>query len=231
MAKSPHELIKDARLKRKNGGDTRFKSAASAARTIGMKESTYTSLENGTRTPTPETAKILSAAYGIDTKALLPKVMALIGDGDSTTAVDFAGDLAVGAWSDNQIIGTDTNNGSSRTVHNTSKRGAKRRKAYRILDQSINKLLKPGWFAIVEEVRSQDPLDYPDHCFLVIERVRNGLTERSVRRIEHTKPDRCELTCYSSEKRYLGDRIDYPPKSGNDAIIVIGKVVGGSFDV
>jgi transcriptional regulator with XRE-family HTH domain len=231
MAKTPGQILKAARLARRDAGDSRFKSAASAARAIGMDESTYRSYENGHRIPTPENAKVLGDAYSLDPKLLCPAVADLLGTGDGTSTIEIAGELAVGAWSDTCVASKNTSRLDTRVIHNTSGRRGRRRKAYKIVDESINKIFRPGWFAIVEEAHGASPLEFPDHSLLVVERVRNGLTERSVRRLERTESDRCELTCYSTEKRYLGDRVHFPPKNTNESVTIIGKVVGGSFDL
>ncbi len=65
----------------------------------------------------------------------------------------------------------------------TVPRGMARRCAYRVTDESLNKLIHRDWFVIYEEGPSDDQKTYSDGDFLVIERHRGGLIERSVRRL------------------------------------------------
>lgn len=101
--------------------------------------------------------------------------------------------------------------------------------AYRIKDESANKVLQPGWWALVRQGGDPDPLKYPVGALIVIERERDGLTERSVRRVARRTQTACELACHSTVKRYKRDRVCIP--TTGETVMVVGLVVGGSFDI
>jgi hypothetical protein len=101
--------------------------------------------------------------------------------------------------------------------------------AFRLTDESANALFEPGWFALVNPKVDRDPLAHEVGSLVVIERVRDGLIERSMRRIAKKTKAGCELTCHSTVRRYQRDRVIVPTKG--ETVKVVGIVVGGSFDI
>lgn len=101
--------------------------------------------------------------------------------------------------------------------------------AFRVTDESANKMFQPGWFALVNPKVDADPLSHEIGSLVVIERVRGGVTERSMRRIAKKTKAGCELTCHSTVRRYQRDRVIVPTKG--ETVKVVGLVVGGSFDL
>ena len=223
MTTEPKDILKAERKRRQH------RSAADGAKDLGIPEGTYRSYENGHRPITIDAAGVIQDKWGVDAKLLCPDAAIKLGIVGGTTATEARGDVAVGVWSDHQVVSEEEHE-ARRTIH-VAKHGAKRKQSYRVMDESINKVLHKGWFAIVDPPHSSNPLDYPEGCFVVIERVLGNLTEKSIRRIEKKSADRCQLACFSTEKRYAGDRIHIPTASVNERISVIGVVVGGSFDL
>lgn len=107
--------------------------------------------------------------------------------------------------------------------------GSAGRLAYRVTDESANKMFQPGWFALVNPKVDPDPLAHEVGSLVVIERVHDGLTERSMRRIAKKTKAGVELTCHSTVRRYQRDRVIVPTKG--ETVKVVGLVVGGSFDL
>lgn len=101
--------------------------------------------------------------------------------------------------------------------------------AFRVTDESANALFEPGWFALVNPKVDRDLLAHEVGSLVVIERVRDGLTERSMRRIAKKTANGCVLTCHSTVKRYQRDRVIVPTKG--ETVKVVGLVVGGSFEL
>lgn len=220
MAKEPKELLREAREKR-------FKRREAAATFLKMSASTYRSYENGTRPITIRAAKRFQAAFGIEAALLCPELLEGIGLGGSTEELDIIGELIVGLWRDDIL--EESRVERQRTT--AARSGKARRRAYRVSDASVNKVFQPGWNAITERPESDDPRDFEEHAFVVIERTRAGLTERSIRRIEDKNGERCVLACYSTDRKFSGERLTYPPRSKDETIIVVEVVVGGSFDL
>lgn len=193
-----------------------------------MSIGTYRSYENGSRPITLDAARILGDAFGVDVQALAADALkGLTLEGD-TADLEFVGDAAVGLWRDNTFDHQATKYKPRVTV---ASRGVKvKRRSIRIADESMNRVFKRGWYAIFENKGSDDPRDYPEGSFLVIDRFRGSLVERSVRRVERSHKDYCTLACYSTDKLF-SERIICPAKSKDETIIVVGKVTGGSFDL
>lgn len=101
--------------------------------------------------------------------------------------------------------------------------------AYRVTDESANKVLQPGWWALVKPDVDPDPCKHPVGALVVIERERGGLTELSLRRVAKKTRAACELECHSTVRRFQRDRVNVPTKG--TAVRVVGLVVGGSFDI
>lgn len=108
----------------------------------------------------------------------------------------------------------------------TAHSGAAGTVAFQIKDRSTNKVLQPGWFALARRGVASDPMQHPVGALLVIERTRDGLTERSIRRLVRKTNGTVELACHSTVKRYQRDRVRVPTQG--EAVKVVGLVVGKS---
>lgn len=200
--------------------------ATDAAKAIGMNDGTYRSYENGNRPVTPKAAIKFAKHFGGQPQDYCDTLAAIGGRGGEAE-IEVLGEAQVGIWRDLSL--EDQGLGRNRTITVVNPTG-KRRWAIKIADQSVNRLLKKGWFAVLERAPSESPREYRDGQFVFIQRIRGGLTEESVRRVE-VIGDKCTLTCYSTEKRYEGERLPFPPRSKDEQVIVAALVVGGYFDI
>ena len=101
--------------------------------------------------------------------------------------------------------------------------------AFRVSDASADKVLQPGWFALVDGDVDPSPLIYPVGTLVVIERTRKGLTERSIRRVNRRTKKWGELSCHTTVRRFHRDRVHVPTKG--ETVKVVGIVIGGSFEI
>jgi transcriptional regulator with XRE-family HTH domain len=223
MSKAPKDIIRAERERRG------FKTMKDAADDLKMGVSRYRHYENGTRLPPLEAAGIFQKRWGLDASELCPDAAMKLGMKSSTIGTQAKGDLAVGVWSDIEVVERQTG-ADGRDIHADISGTARQKQSYRVNDNSINKVFKKGWYAIVDPVSNGSPLEYQDGSLVVVERYRNNMVERSIRRVERQTGKMCELACYSTDKRYAGERIKFPTTNG-DEVVIIGLVVGGSFDV
>ncbi len=111
----------------------------------------------------------------------------------------------------------------------TTHRDSRATFAMRVADESCNKIIKRGWYALIRFVEVDDPRQYDEGALLFVERLRDGLSEKSIRRVERKTKRGCELACYSTLKRYQQDCARVPTR--DEKVRVIGEIVGGSFDI
>lgn len=216
---TPGARLRAARLKH-------HRTAKGAAEALGLNEGTYRSYENGNRNIPVEEAVLFATKFGGQPQDYC-ETLADIGGRGGEEEIEVLGEAQVGTWRDLSL--NDQGLGRNRTVTAANSSG-KRRWAVKVADQSVNKILKKGWFAILERAPSDCPREYRDGQFVFIQRTRGGLTEESLRRVELIG-DKCALTCYSTEKRYDGERLPFPPRSKDEEVIVTAVVVGGYFDL
>ena len=204
MTLKPHEMLRRARM------DRGFKAAAEAARYFGWNVPTYTSHENGIRGISREAAVRYAAAYRLDLSALL---------GFSVTAansIEVLGDAALGVWRDKDIDLERNVNAQSPAVPSVGDRGVMRF-AVEMKDQSANRVLAAGDFAICEPIDS-DALQ--PNSLLYVERTNEGLAERTVRRLERGQTGMRLVTV--STAAHLSSSIPFP----SPGVQVLGRVVG-----
>jgi hypothetical protein len=102
--------------------------------------------------------------------------------------------------------------------------GPVQRVAFQVTDDSANRVIQSGGFAIALGDVDADPMRHDVGALLVIERTRNGLTERSIRRIYRKTKSVVELVCDSTRRRYQRDRVRVPTRG--ETVKVVGLVVG-----
>lgn len=210
---TPAEKLKKARLAKG------FPHAADAARAHGWPASTYTSHENGTRGIQVEAARRYARAFGLDCGELLgleggrPSILKITED------LTIMGSTAIGIWKDTRID-EDQPREKLRGVPRTA---PGRRQAVQVVDESVNLSIAPGEYAIYEEISVA--LEDADGALLYIQRSRDGLVERSIRRAFRVDPDRLKLIAHSTRPQFT-DPIEYPSSQGKEDITIIGRVVG-----
>lgn len=104
------------------------------------------------------------------------------------------------------------------------------RVAFRVADDSVDKAINSGEIAIVHLCEPVDLSTLQVGALVVIERRKGGLTERSVRRIEHRNGPELVLAFYSRNPRF-SERINVNADNATDELEIIGRVVGKYAEV
>ncbi len=213
MMETPAQKLRKARIAKG------FPHAADAARAYGWPASTYTSHENGTRGIQVEAARRYARAFGLDSGELLglesgrPSIL------KTTEDLTIMGSTAIGIWKDTKI----EEEPPREKLRGVPRTAPGRRQAVQVIDESVNRSIAPGEYAIYEEI-SVDP-EHADGALLYIERSRDGLVERSIRRAFRLDPGRLKLIAHSTRPQFA-DPIEYPSSHGNEDITILGRVVG-----
>lgn len=224
MVDSPADVLRKAR---KAKG---FATAADAARSFGWNEATYTSHENGTRGIRLMAARRYSRAFniplsgliGVESERLTNRIV-------ETESVRVIGKAALGIWRDSAL---DNNNISQGIQYLSIPAGdAMRQAAVEVADESVNRLIAAGEFAIIGPI-SETELALLDTGYLYVERARGTLIERTIRRAQKRKADRLELSTYSTEPRF-SEVITYPSSRPDETVKILGRVTGKyqAFDI
>jgi phage repressor protein C with HTH and peptisase S24 domain len=217
MMDQPHDILRKARIKKG------YESAEAAAKAYGWNVTTYRSHENGIRGVRgipKEAAKRYAAAFNIPVWQLID----VDNHSTSTSEVTVIGDAAFGVWRTNALDREHTKNRKSLSAPSLSSEG-KMRFAIRIADDSVNKLLQPGQFAIF--VTPSEPIK--NNSLVVVERTRSDLVERTVRRYVAGKPSP-KLVSYSTSPMYQETLQLSDGQNGSDTVKIIGLVVGTHSD-
>jgi transcriptional regulator with XRE-family HTH domain len=207
---SPSDTLRSARIARG------FTTAAEAARYFGWSEVTYTSHENGIRGIRKDTATKYAKAFGIDAATLLGLHTSTL-QVDADQGVHIEGTAVWGVWRDKVMADGE----SELTIEVPRASRFSPRRAVLIGDQSVNKSIPKGAYAIYE------PLDHHEIAvgkLLVIKRHRDNLTELSVRRVQSSLDGRLRLVDHSTEGQYREAlTVSLDDESGLD---LLGIVVG-----
>lgn len=102
--------------------------------------------------------------------------------------------------------------------------------AVRVADNSANKVVSEGEYAIVEPLTSREIAQLPVSTIVLVERVRGTLKERTIRRVRRSSDAKLELGCHSTEKRFA-QKLTYPSGRKGEKIEIIGRVVGRYADL
>lgn len=209
MFEKPSELLRKAREK------AGFKSAAEAAEKHDWGEAGYRHHENGQRRIGPDAARKYQKAFGVRAEDLLG-----FKEPRNSRAETFEEDVvaAMGMWRDTSI---------SNEPNKSRSRGTVTRKRVLVNDDSVNKAINAGEWALYEPFDSRsDPL--PDQRLVYIERKKGSLAERSIRQVR-IKGSGATLTSHSTVSKY-SEKLDFPSKSQGESIEIIGVVVGKQVD-
>jgi len=217
MSVTPAKLLKEAR--RKAGYHKAREAYDAHEHSWPFKYSTYVSYENGQRPITADAARVLSATYkraGLKFSDLYPI------DEDIQTAPDVpvVGVIRMDTWFDIRLEDKKT----PKRLKGIPKTGSEARHALHILDNSVNRYVEPGDFAIYTPISGDagEPAQY-DGELLYIEVVQGHLAQRSIRMAKMLKTGRLELLPYSTEAKYA-TACFYPCTDG--AVSVLGVVIG-----
>jgi hypothetical protein len=210
---TPAERLKQARIAKG------FASAREAARHHGWNEVTYASHENGIRGLRVATARVYAKAFSIPLGDLLGAGPTQQPEQPSTVGVKVLGDSAMGLWRDRSIA-ADVTGDRILTVPGDN---PKSRFALRVADQSINKLLLPGEYAICEPVALEDI--EPGHI-IAVRRLQGGLVETSIRRVSDVSGSTLKTSGHSTDSRYAA----LTELRVGHGVDVLGRVVGKYAD-
>lgn len=217
MMDQPHDILRKARIKKG------YESAEAAAKAFGWNVVTYRSHENGIRGVSgipKEAAKRYAAAFGIP----IGQLIAVDSNSTSTAEVAVIGEAAFGVWRTNALDREHTKNRKSLSAPSLSSEG-KMRFAIKIIDDSVNKLLLPGQFAIF--ITPSEPIK--NNALVVVERTRGDLVERTVRRYIAAKPTP-KLVSHSTSPMYQETLLLSDGQGGAETVRIIGLVVGTHSD-
>lgn len=216
MIKTPAETLRSARAA------AGFKSAAEAAKHHDWKVSTYTSHENGTREISKAAARRYARAFRLNEGVLLG-----FGGGAADVGgervIHVIGETAVGLWRDISLEASEEPRATIR-LPDIGKSG-RRRQAVRAADNSANRAIPEGEYAIWEPLAPDEIGDLPIGSMVVIDRIRGSLRERTLRRVRDKSGSKIELACHSTEKRFA-ESISYPSTKSGEKIEIIGRIVG-----
>jgi transcriptional regulator with XRE-family HTH domain len=212
----PADLLKDAR---KRAG---FTGPAEAARAHGWKESTYTSHENGTRRITDTAARRYAGVFDVKAADLMGWRGDEGGEGSAEKSIGVIGDFKMGLWQDTSI---DRDGEKSALRLPQAVGGVRKRLAVKAADESANRYILPGEFAIFELITPEDALDLAVGSLVVVERWNGPLRERSIRRVRAKSGSKMDLACHSTEARF-NQVVTYPSGKSSDRVEIVGVVVG-----
>jgi hypothetical protein len=217
----PAKRLQEIRAKRG------FKSARAAAQHFGWHEATYTSHENGTRKLT-RVFRLYAKAFRVDEAWL----RGLTDDPDTgVRGVPVTGEAALGVWRDAAVEPPIREPARIVDVPAAVGDQPEFRFAIHVVDDSINKVVPNGWYAICAPLadRLYQSHEFVDDDVLYIERNRRGLKETSLRRVSVRNGDKLRLSTWSTEAKLAHDVI-YPASGPGEKIRLIGRLVGRYAD-
>lgn len=218
---SPADRLRRARIARG------YATASDAARAFGWPVPTYTHHENGTRRLSPAAAERYGKAYGVSAAYLL----GLAADSTVVTVigVTVVGDAAIGVWRDSDIDKTPQQMQRMLAVPATGRHGGQgdMRFAVRIADAGVDKLIGVGEFAICEPY--QEGAALPQDGLVYCERQRDGLVERSIRRVRTNGDGSVALSGHSHDPAF-NTTIRYPSRT-SEQVRILGVVVARYGDI
>lgn len=212
MMDKPHDILRKARIKKG------YDSAEAAARAYGWNVATYRSHENGVRGVRgipKEAAKRYAAAFNIPVGLLLD----IDASAGTTSEVTVIGDAAFGIWRHNALDREHKRNKNTLSVPHVMVEG-KMRFAIRVADESVNRVLSQGQYAIF--VAASEP--FKNNALVVVERVRGDLVERTLRRYVQNGTS-AKLVSYSTSPLYQETISISDGSQGGDVVRIIGLVV------
>lgn len=217
--KKVQECARRLRTKR----ETRFKTAKAFAEAVGQEVGTYRHHENGTREFSAADAQKYGRKLGVSAAFL----MGLTGEDETETPeVSIMGEAALSTWYDRTLDLERKENKNSLQVPNPS--GAAVRYAIRLRDESVNKVIGDGEYAICIPI---DESDVEDGMLVDVEHNRGDLVQRTIRRVT-AKPrgDGFFLKTFSTLARFESSLV-YPSDKRDESISILGRVIGRYSDI
>lgn len=216
MSETPAERLRRARLARG------YATAADAARAFGWPTSTYTSHENSTRGLRRDAARRYSQAFGIP----LHELLEIPRGPDPVDSVPVVAKSAVGVWRDIRLdVGQNTARALDVVIPSSDSGESPVRVAVEVCDQSVNRALDLGDFAICRPLKELELERIPLNALVWVERRRGGLVEQSIRRLAERRGAQLVLSSHSKDSR-LSDTITFPSQNKDETVTIKGRVVG-----
>jgi SOS-response transcriptional repressor LexA len=207
-----HERLRDARI------DAGFNSASDAARSLGIRASTYIHHENGTRDFSDTDALKYGRRFGAAPEWLT------FGTGSRefqiTDSLAVRGEVRAGAWL--EVDGEQETNSSIAVAADHRYRG-QRQYALRVVGTSMNKVARPGIYVIVVDW-SDNGAEIKEGDLVVVRRERAHTYEVTLKRAKMGK-DTWELWPESDDPRHQ-EPIKLKHHNPDWTVAVIGKVIG-----
>jgi phage repressor protein C with HTH and peptisase S24 domain len=215
MVDTPSDVLRRARLAKG------YPSAAEAARAFGWNAVTYASHENGHRGITVPAAQKYARAFGVSVAELLQ--VGLTGHAvvnAHETSMIF-GEAAVGVWRDKNV---DSLKREKKLFTLPGQSGQHTmRYAVLVADESVDRVIRRGEYAIIADLVSLSDA-MPAGALVYVERERNGLIERTIRRIVGKEKERVRLAFDSSNSSLKGE-ITAPSNDRTETVTIVGRVV------
>lgn len=212
---TPAERLKQARLSRG------YATAADAARAYGWSIVTYTSHENGTRGIRPDAAERYARAFGLSAAEILgfKQRREIVED------LIVIAQAALGHWRDERLALPHA--GAQKLTISAPDFAGKigqMRFAVEVCDESVNKVIGEGEYAVCTAIAQDDIQALPDGSLVWVERHRGGLMEHSIRRLTRVGHEKFLLRSHSKNAT-LTDDVPFPAE-GDERIEIRGRVVG-----
>lgn len=214
MSEEPADRLRKARVARG------FASAAEAARAHGWSEVTYTSHENGTRGIRADAAKRYAAAFGIKASSLL----GIIAESE-VQPILVSAMAEFGVWRDQALDSERSRNRKS--FFAVAAGGTNMAFAWEVADNSADVAVGRGEYAICV------PFDgtAASGAIVAVERVRDGLVERTLRRVVTIHNGEITLEPCSTDRRYAGRVVAKAAAAADGEVRIVGRVVGKYADI
>lgn len=198
--------------------EKRFKTAKAFAEAVGQAVGTYVHHENGTREFSRADATRYARKLGVSAAFL----MGMVGDDETETPeVSIMGEAALSTWYDRTLDLERKENKNSLQVPNPS--GAAVRYAIRVKDESVNKVIGDGEYAICIPIDDNDI----EHGMLVdVQHIRGDLVQRTIRRVlAKPKGDGFLLRTFSDIPKFEST-ISYPSEKKDESVRILGRAIG-----
>jgi len=197
-----------------------YASSSAAARAMGIKVSTYTHHENGTRDFDDETAARYARMFRVSPEWLV------FGSGQQETTqpptgIVIAGDVRAGAWLEDEV--NDLGDRDFLPLSPDPRFSRAPQIAYRVIGTSMNKVAQPGQFVIVASwPELGDELKDGD---LVVVRRERAMTHEITLKRARLKNGEWQLWPESTDPRHQ-EPIELSDGGRDVVVSIIGKVIG-----
>lgn len=197
-----------------------FKSASEAAKRYGW-SSKYISHENGTRG--------IGRMYREYARKFRVNPSWLLGHSDERDSIvrgiNVVADAAIGTWHEgvNQPTGSRRNTQKNVGVPTRQNHDDDDKFAVRLADASMNKVVRQGAFAIL--LPADERTDFKVGDIVYIERMREGMTELSLRRISSISSTSMKLAAHSVDPKFKQE-LTFPSLRDTEKIRILGRMIG-----